>query len=66
MATAKISLSVSVVTNNNKTYKVTAKLYYYGNGSSWNSDGGDYKYLLPGNHLKVVHIVLLHLHLHKN
>ena len=52
MATAKISLSVSVVTNNNTTYKVTAKLYYYGNGSSWNSDGGDYKISATGQSSK--------------
>ena len=36
MATAKLSLSVSAVTNDNTTYTVKAVLYYYGNGKSHN------------------------------
>lgn len=52
MATAKISLSVSVASSTNTTYKVTAKLYYYGNGLSFNNGSCAWKISATGQSSK--------------
>lgn len=52
MAKAKISLSISVDTNNNTTYKITAKLYYHGNGSAYNGYSPPWKISATGQTTK--------------
>ena len=48
MATAKITLSLSSTSPSSTTRKVTAKLYYHGNGISFNNDGRPWKISATG------------------